>query len=163
MRASDADRSAVAEALRAQCVAGRLQVEELEQRLAAALLARTVGELQRLVSDLPAGYPIPASALRPAPAKVKPGLPGVRSFHQAHELDVDRERCFRQALAYVLPMMVAGGFDVIDRAELELLAFQRDHERVVLAFNESAHGGTRLTVQGTACRRVRKVFAKLAG
>jgi Flp pilus assembly protein TadB len=54
LRASDADRDAVAERLRQAAVEGRLDPDELEQRLHAALRARTYGELDRLLADLPA-------------------------------------------------------------------------------------------------------------
>jgi hypothetical protein len=161
IRASDAERAEVAEALRAHCAAGRLQVEELEQRLAAALSAHTVGELERLVQDLPRERPAPALAPRAASGKVRPGLPGLRSFRQPHEFSAAPERSFRQALEHILPVMVAEGFNVISRVEQELLVFERRDERVILSFNRSAAGGTRLVVQGRARWRVRKVFAKL--
>ena len=54
LRASDADRDAVAEHLRGAAVEGRLEPDELEERLHAALRARTYGDLQRLLTDLPA-------------------------------------------------------------------------------------------------------------
>src|SRR5690349_7335395 len=54
LRASDADRDAIAGRLHKAAVKGRLEPEELEQRLHAALRARTYGELGRLVADLPA-------------------------------------------------------------------------------------------------------------
>src|SRR3954453_18334023 len=54
LRASDADRDAVAERLRRAAVEGRLEPDELEQGLHLALRARTYGELDRLVTDLPA-------------------------------------------------------------------------------------------------------------
>jgi hypothetical protein len=54
LRASDADRDAVAERLRHAAVEGRLEADELEERLHSALRARTYGDLRRLLSDLPA-------------------------------------------------------------------------------------------------------------
>ena len=53
MRASDADRDRVVEALRDHAAVGRLETEELEERTDRALAARTVGELNRLLHDLP--------------------------------------------------------------------------------------------------------------
>lgn len=53
LRASDADRDAVAERLRQAAVEGRLEPDELEERLHTALRARTYGELDRLLVDLP--------------------------------------------------------------------------------------------------------------
>jgi hypothetical protein len=57
LRASDADRDAVAERLRHAAVEGRLEPDELEGRLEAALRARTYGELDGLLTDLP-GRPV---------------------------------------------------------------------------------------------------------
>ena len=54
IRASDADREAVTEQLRRAAGEGRLEPEELEDRLHATLRARTYGELDRVRSDLPA-------------------------------------------------------------------------------------------------------------
>jgi Domain of unknown function (DUF1707) len=54
LRASDADRDAVAERLRHAAVEGRLDADELEQRLDSALRAKTYGDLDRLLADLPA-------------------------------------------------------------------------------------------------------------
>lgn len=53
MRASDADRERVAEVLRTAAGDGRLNLEELEERLHAAYTARTYAELEPLVQDLP--------------------------------------------------------------------------------------------------------------
>jgi hypothetical protein len=53
LRASDADREAVAERLRHAAVEGRLEPDELEERLHTALRARTYGDLRRLLADLP--------------------------------------------------------------------------------------------------------------
>jgi Domain of unknown function (DUF1707) len=57
LRASDADREAVAERLRRATVEGRLEPDELEERLHSALRARTYGDLRRLLSDLPVRPP----------------------------------------------------------------------------------------------------------
>jgi hypothetical protein len=54
LKASDADREHVAERLRRATGEGRLVAEELEERLGLALTARTYGELDAVVADLPA-------------------------------------------------------------------------------------------------------------
>jgi Domain of unknown function (DUF1707) len=54
LRASDSDRERVAERLRHAAGEGRLLATELEDRLGAAFSARTYGELDALVADLPA-------------------------------------------------------------------------------------------------------------
>jgi hypothetical protein len=52
-RASDTERDSVISDLRAHAGEGRLSVEELDQRIAAALAATTRADLARLVEDLP--------------------------------------------------------------------------------------------------------------
>jgi hypothetical protein len=59
MRVSDADRERVAERLREHFAAGRLTSEELDERVEAALGAKTTGELRAVLADLP--EPTPAS------------------------------------------------------------------------------------------------------
>ena len=61
LRASDHDREQVAERLRNAAGEGRLGADELEERVAVALSAKTYGELEPLVSDLPAA-PAPRHA-----------------------------------------------------------------------------------------------------
>jgi hypothetical protein len=53
LRASDADREKVSEHLRQATIEGRLTTDELEERLGALPAARTYGELEALVRDLP--------------------------------------------------------------------------------------------------------------
>ena len=72
MRAADADRERTAEALRRAAGEGRLEPDELEERLDAAFAARTYAELEPLVADLPAPRPQPRR-LRPPPRR-KPEL-----------------------------------------------------------------------------------------
>jgi hypothetical protein len=52
-RASDADREQTASRLRRAASEGRLLADELEYRLESAFSARTYGELDRLICDLP--------------------------------------------------------------------------------------------------------------
>jgi hypothetical protein len=63
LRASHDDRDRVVEALTGAAGDGRLTPEELDERVEAALTARTHGELAALVSDLPAVAAWPAGAL----------------------------------------------------------------------------------------------------
>lgn len=53
LRASDSDRERIAERLRNATAEGRLLAEELEDRLGTVFAARTYGELDEVVSDLP--------------------------------------------------------------------------------------------------------------
>lgn len=56
-RTSDADRDRAAASLRDHFAAGRLNAAELDERLAAALNAKTFGELHRVLADLPEAGP----------------------------------------------------------------------------------------------------------
>jgi hypothetical protein len=67
LRATNDDRDRVVEMLRVAAGDGRLSLEELDQRVGAALTARTYGELAMLVSDMPAAAtsPLGMSAVKP--------------------------------------------------------------------------------------------------
>jgi hypothetical protein len=90
MRASDADRDRVAALLREHHAAGRLTAEEFQERMDQAMEARTLGQLDALMTDLPAidlnrlpgesvarGRPGPQTPMWPAgaggPAARRPG------------------------------------------------------------------------------------------
>jgi Domain of unknown function (DUF1707) len=53
VRAADADREATADRLRQHHAEGRIDVTEFQERLDGTYQAKTVGELRKLVSDLP--------------------------------------------------------------------------------------------------------------
>jgi hypothetical protein len=68
LRASDADRERTAQLLREHHAVGRLTAEEFEARLEEVFSARTLGELDRLLTDLPAIdlYQLPSAGIRPS-------------------------------------------------------------------------------------------------
>ena len=69
LRAADADRAAVATVLGQHMSAGRLTVDEYDERLARTYAAKTYGELDELTADLPATIPAPRTeSTRPAMA-----------------------------------------------------------------------------------------------
>ena len=69
IRASDADRDRVAALLREHHAAGLLTAEEFHERMERALDAKTLGELDELLADLPAIdlYQLPDASLRRVP------------------------------------------------------------------------------------------------
>jgi hypothetical protein len=73
LRASDADPERVVEALREHHVEGRLDAEELAQRVDRTYAAKTLGELDEITTDLP---PIQAPARAGAPLRPRPRDPG---------------------------------------------------------------------------------------
>jgi hypothetical protein len=62
IRASDADRDRITARLREHYAEGRLSTDELEERIDEALSAKTLGDLRRVMTDLPEAEP----ALTPA-------------------------------------------------------------------------------------------------
>ena len=73
IRASDSDRENVVEILRDAYSAGRLTLEEFDERTSAAFAARTWGALRELTSDLPHQPRLSAAAPAPAPVPPRPG------------------------------------------------------------------------------------------
>ncbi len=67
MRASDAEREAVTARLRDHYAEGRLTQDELDERVTAALHAKTFGDLRALTTDLPGPAAVPPrTAARPS-------------------------------------------------------------------------------------------------
>jgi hypothetical protein len=65
LRASDADREAMAERLRVASVEGRIDADELEERLSQVYAARWVADLDRIVADV--SPPPPPAPIAPPP------------------------------------------------------------------------------------------------
>lgn len=72
IRASDADRDQVLAQLSGHYQAGRLTMAEFDERSSQALQARTMGDLDELLTDLP---PAPAAQQPPKPAQAPAGRP----------------------------------------------------------------------------------------
>ena len=66
IRVSDADRDRVTGQLRDHFAAGRITPGELDERLSAALNAKTFGDLRRIMADLPGPVPAPLGAVPPS-------------------------------------------------------------------------------------------------
>ncbi|MFD4597386.1 DUF1707 domain-containing protein [Streptomyces sp. NPDC058464] len=74
LRASDADRDRVADILREALAEGRLTADEHAERVEGVLNAKTVGELEVFIRDLPAAHAGPAApAYTPVPPRPTPG------------------------------------------------------------------------------------------
>jgi hypothetical protein len=80
IRASDADRDRAAALLREHHAAGRLEPEEFSDRLDRAFAARTVGEIDTLLKDLPSIdlYRLPDAVMTRQPLQSQPRLRGPR-------------------------------------------------------------------------------------
>jgi len=69
LRASDADRERTVNLLREHHAEGRLDMDEFHERLNSAYQAKTLGDLDALLHDLPGIdlYRLPSAGLKPAP------------------------------------------------------------------------------------------------
>ena len=72
MRAGDSDRQAVADKLKQALDEGRLDLGEYDERLQKTYGAKTYGDLNGLLDDLPASAPAPRPAAEPAPQAAAP-------------------------------------------------------------------------------------------
>lgn len=77
-RASDADRDRTVTALQDHLAAGRLTIQEFDERLDQAYAAKTLGELDALMTDLPQAdlERLPQASLRRTAASPPPARPG---------------------------------------------------------------------------------------
>ncbi len=75
LRISDADRHRVAEQLRQSAGEGRLDIDELEERLEAAYAAKTYADLVPLTADLPLGAQPGASVVGSQPPRLHLPVP----------------------------------------------------------------------------------------
>ncbi len=80
MRVSDADREAATARLRDHYAEGRLTQDELDERVSAALSAKTFGDLRTLTTDLPGPAPVPPRAA----ARPSWGGPPPWRYHRHH-------------------------------------------------------------------------------
>lgn len=133
MRISDSDRHQVAEILREAAGEGRLDLEELDERLEATYAARTYADLVPITLDLPAtGTPAQAPVQRPANVPAvrfdssvavmsgvsRTGVWEVGATHSAFTImggvDVDlREAVFTSAEVVITANCLMGGIDII--------------------------------------------------
>ena len=182
LRASDADREAAVEALRHHAVAGRLDSEELEERVEKAYAAKLLSELAELQVDLP------RLAVRPQPPADRPRriprMPGRLAFTYRWHSPADAKVTMRELMTFVVPPMERWGYDLTQRFDgrlrferetrplwtipVAILLFPfgllallyKDRERVTIDLDEGEHG-TQLVASGVAALPVRRAFAEL--
>jgi Domain of unknown function (DUF1707) len=124
LRCSDADRDRVADLLRGHAAVGRLTVDELDERIAAALSAKTNGELSVLLRDLPTGPPP-----RPVPARKPPKVPGRTPFAETWRAPSRPEYVMGELMTYVAPPLARHGFTLTERGSHRLV-FVRERRPV---------------------------------
>ncbi len=77
LRAADADRERIAALLRDAAAEGRLELGELDERLSRVYAAKTYGDLEPLIRDLPGAMDVPAPTPGLDPRSVYPPPSGV--------------------------------------------------------------------------------------
>ncbi len=182
LRASDADREAAVDALRRHAAAGRLDVDELDERVEKAYAAKMLSELAELQVDLPrlAVQPEPPEARR----RSRPMMPGRYGFTNRWHSPADARITMRELMTFVVPPMERWGYDLTQRWDRRL-RFERetrpvwtilvavflfpfglfallykDHERITIDLDED-ESGTHLVASGIAPLPVRRAFAEL--
>jgi hypothetical protein len=183
LRASDAERERTVAQLRGHAAAGRLTVEELDERSERAYSARTLSDLAALVADLPAA-PTPAPVDAPPPA-LAAGGPGMRFFTYEWHRPVGAEQAMEDAMRDLVPALMRERYNLVERTEqrlgficayrppwtvavavlfpfIGLLALlHRVEEQVMIDFKPDGRDGTRMIVWGRAPLRVRRAFAQV--
>src|SRR4051794_30928813 len=180
LRASDAEREAVARTLRAHLAAGRLTVDEFSERVEQTFRATGVNELQALVVDLPAPRPLPSATVQ-RQRRLWPGnLPFNTRIRSAKGVEPVRDSAMRT----VVPELIADGYRltsqspttlVLERTHrpawtfflavivfpLGLIALLHTDSSQVVIHLEPAGRGSLAQVSGAARRRVRRAVREL--
>ena len=117
LRASDDDRERVVTELGDHLAAGRLDTAEFDERVSSAYAARTLGELDVLMTDLPAerqrpGHTGATSLAKYAPAEAVPDVPGAAE-----------SRALRIRSWLAVSMVVVGVWGISSAAAGELQRF----------------------------------------
>lgn len=131
MRISDAERHRVAEVLREAAGEGRIDMQELDQRLEAAYAAKTYAELVPLTADLPAHQ-------AQVPGQSTPAEVGAPSRHFAVLSGLDRSGDWLVPTHFTVTAILGG-------VELDLRHARFAAAEVVLTIN-AFMGGARVVV-----------------
>jgi len=187
LRASDADRERAVDLLRGHAAVGRLTVEELDERCSRAFSAKTFGELDELLMDLPRVSAPPAAAPPPsAPARKPPRVPGKHYFAETWRAPAAPDRAMRDLLTFVAPPLQRSGYELRERTSHRLV-FVRSRRPVwtiavavlvfpfgllALLYTDEARisidlypagDGTLVSASGVAPLMVRQAFRQLEG
>lgn len=110
LRISDADRHRVAEILREAAGEGRLEIDELDERLEATFAARTYADLVPITHDLPVARPAQAPVPRPA---ATPATGSATRYDSSYAVmsGVDRKGVWEVGPTHTA-LSVMGGIDI---------------------------------------------------
>ena len=136
LRVSHADRDRMVEILRDAAADGRLDADELEERLERALTARTFADLEPLTEDLPVAAPSPPAVRTPAPV-----LPAVPADGEVVRWQTSGVRLVREG-AWLVPPVI----------ELETHGGTARLDYTVARLPEGGHSTLRITTHGGRVR-----------
>jgi Domain of unknown function (DUF1707) len=105
IRASDADREVVVETLREAYTAGRLTLDEFDERTTAAYASRTWGDLRQLTTDLPS-QPLLGTDIPVRDLALTAGQPAVSADDPDAEQDPSLPGRPRRPVAVLIPLAV---------------------------------------------------------
>lgn len=135
LRVSHADRDQMVEILRDAAADGRLDADELEERLERALTARTFADLEPLTEDLPVAAPRPPAVRAPAPSAT--ALPAVPEAGEAVKWQTSGVRLVREG-AWAVPPVI----------ELETHGGTARLDYTVARLPEGGHSTLRIATHG---------------
>jgi hypothetical protein len=109
IRASDADREVVVATLREAYMAGRLTLDEFDERMAAAYASKTWGDLRKLTIDLPSqpvlGSDVPGRQLPPAAGLPQhPSRSGLQPEEEPQQPTVPQRRS--SPIGFLVPVAI---------------------------------------------------------
>jgi hypothetical protein len=182
LRAGDADRDGVVDLLRAHHLAGRLTIEEFEERVEAAHRAVTLIELGDLHGDLPELAPRRGTVV--ARGRRAPRIPGHLAFVERVELAVAPAVARELVFEHIAPAMARSGYELsivgsafmfrrrwrpgwtmlvaVFAFPVGLLALTHQHtDEVIVELHDGPHGATELIAHGVGPLAVRRAFASL--
>jgi hypothetical protein len=157
VRASDAEREAVVARLNAATGEGRLSLEEFSERVTVALAARTQGDLDLVVQDLPggSGSPRAVSAVSAPAQNVRSRTSVFGSVKRSGRWRMDRD-------AKIATIMGSVKLDLRD-AEFPAAAVQLKVESVFGSVKVWIPRGVAVEVEGESLFGSRKVEEDVAG
>ena len=182
LRASDADRERSVAALRHHATAGRLTIDELDERTERAYAAKTLRELAELQADLPSVVTRPSR--EPGSGRRRPVMPGRFSFTARWRSPLGAKPTMAELIAHVAPPLHRLGYNLIGREDGRL-RFEREHrplwtfavaillfpfgllallhkdrDRITIDLDDDEHG-TSLVAIGIGPLAVRRAFVEL--
>jgi hypothetical protein len=155
--ASDREREATIQRLRAAHLEGRIETDEFEERVGRAESARTRAELDDIEADLPerSGGPV-------EPTSGVPWLPGRRHFAERKVLGAPLDEVREATLAFLAPPLERSGYP-LQREAPDVLVFAHSLRgaRITVRFRDLGDRRTLVLVHGVAPLAVRRAFARL--